>query len=249
MARVAPIRQRLAVELPVVRLAARARAIPRRAEDVPSHAVDGVSLDDFACVTLDQVQIARRVQADEAVDAPVGVAFGVNEVPALMVPHVLPVPVQRHVPEGGDPPLVKLFDRAAEPVPLHAGKLRADLRLVATIAVMRDGHDDRAVEVVLLAELGQCRRIRLAEEKRQAGSRAPDPIPVDIELPITVARPLGAILGHGPVGGKPRILGRRSGQRRSAHKQQNQNRRQRSHPSRPQKSLGFRKRSLLPDIL
>ena len=99
---------------------------------------------------------------------------------------------------------MKLFDRAAEPVPLHAGKLRADLRLVAAIAVMRHGHDDRAVEVVLLAELGQCRRIRLAEENRQAGGTAADPIPVDIELPITVARPLWAILGHGPVGGKPR---------------------------------------------
>ena len=82
LARIAPIRQRLAVELPVERLAAAQVQFRARAEDVPSHAVDGVPRH-FACVTLDQVQIARRIQADEAVDAPVRVAFGVNEVPAL----------------------------------------------------------------------------------------------------------------------------------------------------------------------
>ncbi len=197
----------LAEELP----APRAGAALGRKQDVPPHAVDGILLQDLAGIGFNQLQVAGGIQADPRGrrEQAVGSRCALNEIAAHVGPHVLPVPVERYVPEGRDPPPVQLRDGPAEPVALHPGKPRSHAGRVSAVAVMRHGHDDHAVAVRPAEELGIRRRVGPAQQLGELCGPPAHPAPVQIELPEAMAGPLGPVVCH--ASGGRQTTGRRPG--------------------------------------
>ena len=193
-----PTGQLFSVGFAVELLAAVAQTALRRHQDVPAHAVHGIILQHLARVGFDEIEIARRVQADRAFRRAnaLGVRLAVDEIASQVFADEFPVPVQCDVAERGDLALVQFCDGLAEPVALHAGELCAHARLVRAVAVMRHGHDHRAVHVRPPAELRQRDRVRLAEEFRQLVRPQRDPAPVNVELSETMRRPLRLVVAH-----------------------------------------------------